>query len=281
MSLRSSSHGAATLRARHVSQPSSAFEVSPREQGIVSTLMRGELHWELRRGIEMALFRTFGSPRVSDLLASTGKSVERPEARRAGTEQIIHAMLEHGYSSPRGGAALDAMNRIHARFAIENEDHLYVLSTLVLEPIRWASDFGWRAFTEEEADAYHSTWKGIAGRMGIRDVPETVEEFDAWNRAHEDRCFAPHAASARIAAAVSEMYVSELPALLRPVARHGLRALLDAPFLRAIGMRPTNPVSRLAVHGALKSRALAVRAARAVARLVDLGPSSGAEGTGR
>jgi hypothetical protein len=263
------------MRARQARQPSSGFDASPREQEIVSALMRGELHWELRRGIEMALFRTFGSPRISDILASTGKSVGRPEARRAGTEQIIHAMLEHGYSSPKGAAALDSMNRIHARFVIDNEDHLYVLSTLVLEPIRWASDFGWRAFTREEADAYHSTWKGIAGRMGIRDVPETVGDFDAWSRAYEDRWFAPHAASARIAAAVSEMYVSEFPAPLRPAARHGVRALLDAPLLRATGMRPTNRMSRLAVRGALETRALLVRAARAFARLVEGGCSSG------
>jgi hypothetical protein len=42
------------------------------------------------------------------------------------------------------------MNAIHARFAIANDDFLYVLSTFVFEPIRWNARFGWRPMTEAE-----------------------------------------------------------------------------------------------------------------------------------
>ena len=36
------------------------------------------------------------------------------------------------------------MNRMHGRYAISNDDYLYVLSTFVLVPIRWNHAYGWR-----------------------------------------------------------------------------------------------------------------------------------------
>ena len=42
------------------------------------------------------------------------------------------------------------MNQLHGRFEIANEDFLYVLSTLALEPFRWNERFGWRRANEAE-----------------------------------------------------------------------------------------------------------------------------------
>src|SRR5687767_10769963 len=103
--------------------------------------MMVELQWEMRRGIELALFRTFGSPRIAALLARTGKSTRRPEARREATERLIHSLLTDGYDSPRGAASLQAMNRVHSAFDIPEEDYLYVMATLFFEPVRFTERY--------------------------------------------------------------------------------------------------------------------------------------------
>lgn len=228
------------------------------EQRIVRELMCGPMRWEMRRGIELALFRTFGSPAISALLAQTGKSVNRPQARRAGTEEIIYAMLERGYDSPRGASALEAMNRIHARFRIDNDDHLYVLSALIFEPIRWAQRFGWRELTTTEQDAYFACWRAIGARMGIVGIPSLPDELGNWNQEYERTRFVPDADSGRIAAAVMGAYLAAWPKLARPLGAFGLRALVDVTFLRAIGLEPAPVICRYAAQAILKLRARVV-----------------------
>ena len=78
------------------------------------------------------------------LLDSTGEFVRRGQKRYDDTDLLISAFSEDGWDGERGRRALRRMNQIHGRFAIANEDFLYVLSAMVLEPIRWNERFGWR-----------------------------------------------------------------------------------------------------------------------------------------
>ena len=61
----------------------------------------------------------------------------RAQKRYDDTDLVVGEIVEHGFDSERGVRAIARMNAIHARFAIANEDMLYVLSTFVFEPIRW------------------------------------------------------------------------------------------------------------------------------------------------
>ena len=81
------------------------------------------------------------------------------------------------------------MNRIHGRFAIANEDFLYVLSTFVFEPIRWNARFGWRPLTEEEKLATFHFWREVGRRMAIKEIPESYDEFERYNEDYERRHF--------------------------------------------------------------------------------------------
>lgn len=104
--------------------------------------------WDTTRALELALFRTFASPRIGGVLHGTCEFEARTGKRYDDTDLIISEIIEHGFDGPRGARAIVRMNALHGRFRIANEDFLYVLSTFVFEPIRWNQRFGWRRMTE-------------------------------------------------------------------------------------------------------------------------------------
>src|SRR5947209_11157985 len=127
-----------------------ALDPEADHQRIVFLSTRYDFPFDTTRALELALFRTFCSPSVSAILDGTGEFQHRAQRRYDDTDIIVSELMERGYDSDRGRAALRRMNQIHARFAIANEDYLYVLSTFVFEPIRWNARFGWRTMCERE-----------------------------------------------------------------------------------------------------------------------------------
>ena len=95
-----------------------------------------EFAFDMTRALEFALFRTYCVPSISGLLDRTGEFARRAQKRYDDTDLIVATMMAYGYDSERGRAALRRMNHIHGRFAIANDDFLYVLSTFIYEPIR-------------------------------------------------------------------------------------------------------------------------------------------------
>ena len=81
-----------------------------------------EFPWDTTRSLEFALFRTFAVPSIGGLLDRTGEFAQRPQKRYDDTDLILSEILEHGYDSERGRAALRRMNRLHGRFDISNQD---------------------------------------------------------------------------------------------------------------------------------------------------------------
>src|SRR3954447_9856421 len=106
--------------------------------------------FDTTRALEFALFRTYCVPSISGLLDRTGEFRQRAQKRYDDTDIIVSELMEWGYDSERGRAALRRMNQIHARFALGAEDSLSVLSPFVFEPIRWNARFGWRPFCTQE-----------------------------------------------------------------------------------------------------------------------------------
>ena len=83
-----------------------------------------EFPWDLTRALEFALFRVFGMPNESALLAQTGEFVQRTQKRYDDTVLILSEIIENGYDSPRGHAALVRMNKQHSRYQIPNDEIL-------------------------------------------------------------------------------------------------------------------------------------------------------------
>src|SRR5919108_933469 len=210
--------------------------------------------FDTTRSLEFALFRTFCVPSISALLDRTGEFQARPQKRYDDTDIIVSELIEWGYDSDRGKRALRKMNQIHGRFAIANEDFLYVLSTFVYEPIRWNARFGWRSMCEQERLGYFFFWREVGRRMNIKDLPVDYNSFKDFNRSYERERYRFTEANQRVGAATRELFVSWFPKVLSPVVRSTIHALLDDALIAAFGFpRPSLLMRRLA-PAALRAR---------------------------
>ncbi|MFN2489309.1 MAG: oxygenase MpaB family protein [Actinomycetota bacterium] len=218
-----------------------------------------EFPWDTTRALELALFRTFAVPSIGKLLDSTGEFYRSAQKRYDDTDLIISTMLEDGYDSPSGRAALRRMNQIHRRFSISNEDYLYVLSTFVLEPVRWNECFGWRRMVDHERLANLHCWRAIGRRMNITDIPQTYAALDSFNRDYEREHFSSTDATQRVGVATRNMFLDWFPHLVRGLATHSIYALLDDRLLRAFGFPQPSPVARRVIVGSLRARARLLR----------------------
>ncbi|MCY1040584.1 oxygenase MpaB family protein [Corallococcus sp. bb12-1] len=186
-------------------------------QRIVHLLTNYEFPFDMQRANEIALFHTFGSRSVSTLLDRTGEFSKRGQKRYDDTRLLIAQYMECGWDVEAGRLSLEQMNHIHSFFRIPNEDFLFVLWTFIDFPIQWMDDFGWRAFTAHEREAWFHYWCEIGRRMGLKDIPEDRAAFDAYVRDYEAREFVPSEASHRVAQATVDILAGWVPRPLRPL----------------------------------------------------------------
>src|SRR5206468_2819286 len=168
-------------------------------------------------------------------------------------------LMEWGYDSDRGKRALRRMNQLHGRFAIANEDFLYVLSTFVYEPIRWNQRFGWRPMCEQERLGYFFFWREVGRRMNIKRLPSDYNSFERFNQDYEQKHYRFTEANQRVGAATRELFVSWFPRFLAPVVRSAIYAVLDEPLLVAFGFPRPSRLMRWLVPAALRLRGGVVR----------------------
>lgn len=219
-----------------------------------------EFPWDTTRSLELALFRAFAVKKGTGLLAGTGEFTQRTQKRYDDTVLILAEILEHGYDSQRGKAALRRMNQMHGRYAIPNDEFLYVLSTFVFEPIRWNERFGWRPLLRQEKLASYYFWREIARRMAIKDVPDSYEAFERYYEdfARANYEYAPE--NGELARATRDLLLSwYLPKPLWPLGRPFVHAMMDDRLLDAVGLPHPHPMIRRFTEGAVRLRSRIVR----------------------
>ena len=226
---------------------------------IVFLSCRQDFPWDTTRALELALFRTFAIPSISALLDRTKEFECRAQKRYDDTDIIVSEMMEHGYDSERGRAALKRMNALHGRFQIANEDFLYVLSTFIFEPIRWNARFGWRLMKEKERIALFQFWREVGRRMNIRDIPEDMAVFEQFSVGYEREHFRFTETNRRVGSATRELFASWFPSPLAPLVRRGIHAFLDDPLREAFGFPKPSPLLRRLVGTSLKLRGKLLR----------------------
>jgi ER-bound oxygenase mpaB/B'/Rubber oxygenase, catalytic domain len=218
-----------------------------------------EFPFDTTRALELAFFKTFAVPSIAELLDSTGEFGERGQKRYDDTDLLISAFSEDGWDGPLGRRALRRMNQIHGRFAIANEDFLYVLSAMVLEPQRWNARFGWRRMVDAERVALFHFWREVGRRMAIHDIPESLGELEAYNVEFERTRLARTDAGVRLAHAQRDVFLAWFPFLPKTVGARAISALLEERVVDALGLvRPTRAERRAAEAG-LRARARALR----------------------
>jgi len=204
-------------------------------QEIVYLVGSYENPWLIKKSLEFALFRTYGVPSISRLLDRTGQFQSHGQRRYDDTSLLIAEITEHGYDSERGLQAIKVMNRLHGKYNISNNDMLYVLSTFIYEPIRWNTRFGWRKPTHHENLASYYFWREVGKRMGITEIPESLEAFEQFNRDYEYEHFQYVLSNRRVADNTIRILAEMYPAVLRPLVREGVYAMIDEPLRKAFG----------------------------------------------
>ena len=223
-------------------------------QRIVFLLSAYEFPFDMTRALEVALFHTYGSRSVSRLLDRTGQFTGHGQKRYDDTNLLISHFMEAGWDGDPGARAIERMNWIHGHYRIPNEDFLFVLWTFIDFPIRWMDDFGWRAFTAHERDAWFHYWIGIGSRMGMKDLPTTREAFDAFVARYEAREFVFDETSRRTADATVAVMAGWLPSPLRSLVRPVASCLVRPQFRRAVGYPEPSPLLDGLVRALLRVR---------------------------
>ena len=215
--------------------------------------------FDTTRALEFALYRTFCVPRISALLDRTGEFQHRAQKRYDDTDLLVSELLEWGYDSERGKRALLRINQLHGRFAIANDDFLYVLSTFIYEPIRWNDRFGWRPMCAQEKLALFYFWREVARRMNIKQLPDDYDSFERFNEEYERDHFRYTDANNRVGTATLEMFVAWFPRFLSFIVRPAIVALLDDRLVRSFGFTQPSPFTRRLAPAILRLRGAAAR----------------------
>jgi hypothetical protein len=228
-------------------------------QRIVYLASQYDFGFSNQRALEFALFKTYAAPRMTAILASTNEFVKHGQKRYDDTALIIAEIVEHGYDSERGRAAIRRMNNIHRHFPIENEDFLYTLSVFIYEPIRWNALLGWRRFTEKEKTALFYFWREVGLRMNIKDIPDTTDAFERWSLDYEQRYFVYADTNRLIADATIAIFAGWMPSFLRWAVHPSVVALVDDRTREAFGYTKQPAWLTALLKGVLRLRAGIIR----------------------
>ncbi|MDJ0381096.1 oxygenase MpaB family protein [Streptomyces sp. G-G2] len=218
-----------------------------------------EFPWDHARALELAFLRIYAVPGIGALLAETAASTDRTQKRYDDTVLLLDAVLEHGFDSDTARIAIRRVNGTLRGYDLSHDEMRYVLSTFVVVPKRWLDAYGWRSLTHHELRACARYYATLGRHLGITDIPDSYEEFEATLNAYEEAHFGWDEGGRKVADASLALMASWYPAPLAPLVRGGALALLDDPLLGALRYEPPHPRVRGLVRGALRLRGRAVR----------------------
>lgn len=228
-------------------------------QRITQLITGFEFPFDMIRALEVALFRTFCSPPVTKVLAATREMERHGQKRYDDTALIIAEIMENGYDSPRGKAAIERMNFIHSHFRIENRDYLYVLSTFIFDPIMWMEKFAYRPMTTKEQKALFLFFREVGKRMHIQNIPESLEDFRCFADEYEEEYFVFDKNNRLIGDVNVEVVKAWLPPFLRFAVKPSVRAMFDKRMLDALGYDPAPAWLGTALRAVLALRAAVLK----------------------
>ncbi|MFG3196895.1 oxygenase MpaB family protein [Streptomyces sp. NPDC048208] len=218
-----------------------------------------EFPWDYTRALELALYRTYAVPSIGRLLAETAELTERSQRRYDDTVLLLDAVMEHGFAAREGRTAIRRINQMHRSYDISDDDMRYVLSTFVVMPRRWIDAYGWRRMSRHEIVAATEYYRTLGRHMGIPDIPETFEEFEALLDSYEKAHFAWDERARQVSDATLGLMASWYPRPLAPLLRTATLALLDEPLLRAFRYEKPSATVTALVRRALRVRGRLVR----------------------
>lgn len=213
-----------------------------------------EFPWDTLQALSFALYRTYAVPSIGRLLDETGEFDNNTQKRYDDTSILLEEPLVKGFDDPDARTAIRRINQMHGSYDISNDDMRYVLCTFVATPIRWIDQYGYRPMMTQEKVAAANYYRTLGRHMGIKDIPETWQEFGAALDEYEAEHFAFDEGGRRVADSTKDLMGSFYPAPLGPLLDVFARSVMDQPLREAFRYdAPPKPVEALS-RGALKLR---------------------------
>ncbi|KAI9364849.1 hypothetical protein DFJ73DRAFT_956101 [Zopfochytrium polystomum] len=154
-------------------------------------------------------------------------------------------------ASPEANLSIARVNWIHEHYKgkIDRDGMLYTLTVFVTEPAKYIAAYDWRPRTDLENEAAARFWHKIALKMGIADPPRSNADFCRVNADIEERRLRYDPKNREVAEAGMDLFLSRVPAPLRPLLRPALVAVLDDKLAAIMGLDPAaaRPRSRRAL----------------------------------
>lgn len=215
-----------------------------------------ELVRDIRVGLNLAFYRTFAVPRIAELLVHTGQIQGNPHKRSMDTGLFMYELIEAGYDSDRGRQVVRALNTMHRRWDIAQEDYLYVLTTFIVVPTRWLEDYGPRSLTDAETAAVTTFYRELGRRMNIDNLPDSYPAAERIFDDYEAHNVRYSAAGKVLMQSTDKVMAEQLPRPLKPAATLLTRLILDDYVAQAVGLPPTPRLGRVLMRliGAARRR---------------------------
>lgn len=207
--------------------------------------------------------RQMAVPSIAKVVHRAGRAPTMTQSRKRTNDTLVFfgEFLRHGHSTPEGHAAIDRLEEIHAPFPIQNHERLYTLASLTFDGVRIPALLGLDPMTHNEKQAPFHFWQGVGRRMGVTDMPATIDELEAWMYAYEREHWAWSPGGEAIAGALIDDFASRwLPTRLQGVARTLVLAFMEDEMCDALGLnRPkasTRAIARMLARAYFTGRAI-------------------------
>ncbi|KAM0749847.1 hypothetical protein T439DRAFT_326739 [Meredithblackwellia eburnea MCA 4105] len=236
-----------------------------------------EMPFTLTKALEFALFKTYGITTISDILYHTTEFKDSKKAGRryADTGLLIFGFMhfpvvgpgsgapavQGGPSDPRSAICVARINYLHSvwQSRISNDDLLYTLSTFMLEPYVWSSQYEWRPITPLEEMAFFVFFKEIGRRMGIKDIPNEISELQEWAENYESINMVPNERCRDVAEATTKLLLHNAPKFLHSFGEKVVACLLYDRLRESIMVPPPPALLKSFMINSLKVRAFFLR----------------------
>ncbi|CAF1061896.1 unnamed protein product [Adineta steineri] len=189
--------------------------------------------------VSFALFKTYGIPSISRLLAKTNQlaHIETAGRRAEDTSILLAECFLNDLDSSRAQMAIARINYLHSLYknSISNDDMLYTLSLFILEPIQWAKKYEWRSLVPIEQEARFIYWKEMGERMGIKNIPLTLNDINKWSIDYEVKYMIYSKDNQICGEATLALFLSFYPDCMQKFARKVLISLIDERLRLSMG----------------------------------------------
>jgi len=148
------------------------------ESEIVRLTWLYDLPYEVQQGHLLAGIAGFIPPGAAKTIHGTGEALNRTFRRADDTLIVMYGIWMDGFESELSKAMLKKLVYIHAfyRKSMTNQEMMWIIMDSCIGCVECVEKFGWRQLYKNEIIAWWNVWKAIGQRLGVKDMPITMEE---------------------------------------------------------------------------------------------------------